>query len=264
MEYTVANTLLKVQDVYLKFGEKLVLRDINLEIKDIITTNNVTGQVVTLLGRSGVGKTQLFKIIAGLTRPTSGHVFVGVEQVPVVPGKVGMVLQNYPLFEHYTLYGNLSLVCREKEKIDQYLHDFDIIDHKDKYPCQLSGGQRQRAAVVQQLLCSDHFMLLDEPFSGLDPVATEKLCNNIVKVANADERNTVIISSHILEPSLAISDSVFMLGNEKDEAGNKIDGAIIKYYYDLAAEGLAWRSDIRKDPKFTELVENIRASFQTL
>ena len=272
--YSKTNTLLKLENISLKFGEKLVLRDINLDIKDIVATDTLRGQISTILGRSGVGKTQLFKIIAGLLKPTTGSVLTGEKQLPVEPGMVGMVLQSYPLFQHRTLLSNLQMVCSDKSKINDYLVEFDLMDHSSKYPAQLSGGQRQRTAIVQQLLCSEHFILLDEPFSGLDPVAIDKLCKNIIKVANRDESNTVIISSHILEPALAISDSVYMLGYENDRQEfvsaeqktitHKKPGATLKYYYDLAAAGLAWNPEIRKDPRFIELVEDIRKIFQTL
>lgn len=258
-DYKKEQTLLKLSSVSLNFGEKVVLRDVNLEIKDIVSGNAPRGQISTILGRSGVGKTQLFKIIAGLLKPTNGSVLIGERQVPVSPGVVGMVLQNYPLFQHRTLRSNLQMVCRNKETIEWYAKEFDIIEHLDKYPRQLSGGQRQRGAIVQQLLCSEHFILLDEPFSGLDPVATDKLCNNIIKVANQHENNTVIISSHILEPALAVSDSVYMLGYNEGTPG-----ATVKYFHDLAAEGLAWDPEVRKNPDFIKLVEQIRQIFKTL
>lgn len=264
MVYTVEEPLIKLEEVSLSFQNNLVLRDMNLEIKDIVSESQVIGQVTTVLGRSGVGKTQLFKIIAGLMKPTTGKVLVGHPLVPVEPGKVGMVLQTYPLFKHYTLLNNLKLVCSDMARIEAYLTEFDIVDHKDKYPSQLSGGQRQRTAIVQQLLSSEFFTLLDEPFSGLDPVATEKLCRNIQKMANQDGKNTVLISTHILEPALAISDSVMMIGYDYSEDKCKIPGATIKYTYDLAANGMAWRPDIRKDPQFHKLVEDIRDLFNQL
>lgn len=262
MNYSLAGTLLKLEDVSLNYGTKKVLRNINVEVKDIIG-EITTGRVITLLGRSGVGKTQLFKLIAGLQNPTSGVILVGEKQTPVVAGVVGMVLQNYPLFAHKTLMGNLSLVCKDKAKVESYLEDFDIIQHRDKYPTQLSGGQRQRTAILQQLLCSEHYILLDEPFSGLDPVAIEKLCKILTKVANTDDKNTIIISSHILEPSIAISDSIWMLGNEYD-GEKKIEGAVIRYTEDLAAEGLSWNPEIRKEARFRECVEHVRDLFHTL
>lgn len=266
MNYSLAEPLLKLENVSLSFGEKenkkKVLRDINIEIKDIIG-ETTTGQVVTLLGKSGAGKTTLLRIIAGLIQPTTGSVLIGKQQLPVVAGVVGMVLQTYPLFAHRTLMENLLLVCKDKAKIESYLEDFDIYQHKDKYPSKLSGGQRQRTAILQQLLCSEHYILLDEPFSGLDPVAIEKLCKILTKVVNADDQNTLIISSHILEPSIAISDTIWMIGNEYD-GDKKLEGSVIRYTEDLAAEGFAWNPEIRKDPKFRDAVERVRELFHTL
>lgn len=271
--YTKTDTLLCVKNMSLKFGDNLVLRDINFTVDDIVNEGSVTGQIKTLVGKSGAGKTQTMKCLAGLQKPTSGEILIGRDQKPVKPGIVGMVLQTYPLFEHYSLLDNLKLVSNDRAKIDYYLQEFDIWDHQNKWTCELSGGQRQRTAIVQQLLCSDNFILLDEPFSGLDPVATEKLCNNIQKVANMNEQNTVIISSHILEPSLAISDSVLILGHEYTEEfvsaeqinkRVKIPGAKILHEIDLAAQGLAWRPDIRTDPGFTNMVEHVRNIFKTI
>lgn len=264
MNYQLLDTILKIEDVSLSFGEKKILRDINLEIKDIVRTGTTTGQIVTVLGLSGVGKTQLFKIIAGLQKPTNGKVFITKDLSEVVPGKVGLVDQKYPLFDHRTLLGNLKLISKDKERIEYFINEFGLIDHKDKYPAQLSGGQRQRAAIIQQLLCSEHFVLLDEPFSGLDPLAIAKLTENIIKVASLDEMNTVLISSHILEPALAVSDSVWVLGHELDETNKKIEGATIRYKWDLAANGLAWRPDIQTDPDFLEFCAEVRKIFKTL
>ena len=167
-----------------------------------------------------------------------------------------MVLQSYPMFEHRTVFSNFKLVSQDKERIAFYADEFNMREHLEKYPCQLSGGQRQRSAIIQQLLCSDKFILFDEPFSGLDPKAIEKLCTNIRKVANLNEENTVIISSHILEPSIAISDTVVMLQKQEDGV------ATIGLTVDLVEEGLAWREDIRRDPRFVSMCENLRNSFQ--
>lgn len=282
--YEIGQTLLKLEDVSLSFGSNLILKDLNLEIRDINRTET-TGQVCTIVGKSGVGKSQLLNIIAGILKPSSGTVKIGLDQKPVVIGEVGMVAQNYPLFEHYTLNTNLKLVCKDQSKIDELLNEFNLFDRKNLYPVQLSGGQRQRAAIVQQFLCSEHFILLDEPFSGLDPIATEKLCNVIQKVAHKDSLNTVIITSHILEPSLAVSDTVFILGHEyadlddntalvspfdiaqalkKGETQVKIPGAKIRFVEDLAAKGFSWREDIRYDSAFLEFVKHIEKSFKVI
>lgn len=259
--YKELNKILSVEKVSLSYGEKLILRDINMEIRNIVRDEcPITGQISTILGRSGIGKTQLLLMIAGMVKPSSGRILVTENQVETTPGKVGMVLQTYPLFEHRTLLSNIQMVCNDKDKVDHYLNEFDIYQHKDKWIKDLSGGQRQRTAIVQQILSSDGFILLDEPFSGLDPVATDKLSKVILKVANQSENNTVIISSHILEPALSISDSVFILGANPGEN----QGAGIKFYFNLALMGLAWNPEIEKDEKFIKLLQDIRNIFKTL
>lgn len=266
--YTEQNPLLTLKDISLKYGDKLILRDINIQIKDLVVAGATTGQVCTVVGKSGVGKSQLFNIIAGLVQPSTGEILIGLDQKKVEVGQIGMVAQNYPLFKHRTVLSNLKLVEKDEKKIEYYLNEFNLITHKDKYPVQLSGGQRQRVAIIQQLLCSEHFILLDEPFSGLDPLATLKLCENIQKVANMDELNTILISSHILEPSLAISDMVWILGsNDVRRPDGSLDpnsGATIRFVEDLAAQGLAWRSDIYTDPSFVAMCNKIRNAFKLI
>lgn len=268
--YTELLPLLTLENISLKYGDRQILRDINIQIKDLVVPGVITGQICTLVGKSGVGKSQLFNIIAGLNKPTTGRVLIGQDQKEVIRGQVGMVAQNYPLFNHRTVQGNLGLVEKDTKKIDFYLNEFNLLTQKDKYPIQLSGGQRQRIAIIQQILCSEHFILLDEPFSGLDPLATQKLCENIVKVANMDENNTVIISSHVLEPSIAVSDKVWVLGNKADPAmpvphpQYLIPGATIVHVEDLAAQGLAWRKDIYSDPQFAVLCNRIRSMFNNI
>ena len=138
MNYKVGEPLLTLDGVSLNYGDKKILRDINIKVNEIVG-ETTTGQVITLVGKSGIGKTQLFKIIAGLTPPSVGSVLIGQKQVPVIPGVVGMVLQTYPLFQHRTLIDNLLLVSKDRGKIDSYLEEFDIYQHRDKYPKQLSG-----------------------------------------------------------------------------------------------------------------------------
>lgn len=266
--YSLGKPLLSIENLSLQYGDKKILRDINIQVLDIIG-ESLTGQVCTLVGKSGVGKSQLFKVIAGLIQPTTGTVKIGLDQSLTEAGKIGMVAQNYPLFNYRTVIGNLKLVEKDEKKIDYYLNEFNLIQHKDKYPIQLSGGQRQRTAIIQQLLCSEHFILLDEPFSGLDPEATSKLCDVIIKVANMDDLNTIIISSHVLEPSLAVSDHVWVLGNEftLDGGGERTiqkPGATIRFVEDLAAQGLAWRKDIYTDLAFVALCNKIRGVFKVI
>src|SRR5687768_1781690 len=105
--YETKNTILKAENVSVVKGETTILRDVNLEIKDIVRPDKVAGQVVGLLGPSGIGKTSLFRIMAGLEAPTSGRVLIGEEGRQVQRGMVGVVAQHYPLFAHRTVLGNL-------------------------------------------------------------------------------------------------------------------------------------------------------------
>src|ERR1039458_10169606 len=108
-EYTREGLLLKASNINLKYDSRQILRDVNFEIHDIHRQGMVQGQVVSLIGRSGIGKTQLFKILAGLIHPTSGTVTIGLDQKPVIAGEVGMIPQNYILFNHRTINSNLRI-----------------------------------------------------------------------------------------------------------------------------------------------------------
>src|SRR5690242_1766064 len=115
-----------------------------------------------------MGKTSLFRILAGLDAPDTGTVVLEKECKPVERGMVGVVAQNYPLFAHRTVLGNLTVAGRRsglsgggaKERAKELLKRFGLEEHAGKYPAQLSGGQRQRLAIIQQFMCSEHFLLM--------------------------------------------------------------------------------------------------------
>ncbi len=266
------NTILKATNVSLALGGKPILRDLNLEIHDLYRPGYVTGQVVGLLGPSGIGKTRLFRILSGIDSPDTGSVLIGEKCEPVRRGMVGVVAQNYPLFEHRTVFGNLVLAARHAglhgeaaiEKAAASLKRFDIEDRARVYPCQLSGGQRQRVAIAQQFLCSEHFLLMDEPFSGLDLIAVQNVSRMIAEVANSDELNTIIVVTHDIVAAMAVADTIWLLGRDRDDHGHIIPGARVKATYDLAERGLAWREGITETKEFMELVREIRAVFPSL
>lgn len=263
-------TILKAENVSLTLNGNLILRDINLHIEDIIRPGIQTGQIVALLAPSGVGKTQLLRLISGLTKPSTGTISIGETLTPVKLGEVGVVQQNYPLFEHRTVLSNLGFINKKytvkegKEKAEEYLNLFNLWDKRNLYPASLSGGQKQRIAIVQQLLSSNHFILLDEPFSGLDVNMTTIVAETIEKIAALDELNTVIIVSHDIPSTCAISETVWLLGKDRNEDGTWKPGAYIKKEYDLMAADLAWHPNIWDLPQFTNFCKEVRSQFKDL
>jgi len=260
--YARAEVLLSVRNVSLTF-DKPILRDVNFEVHNIVRPGLSQGQVISLIGRSGIGKTQLFRILAGLQEPDSGSVAIGTDQHLVEAGEVGIVSQNYLLFNHRTIKDNLRLAMRhsglqlkeaEREQlIMQYAESFDLLEHLGKYPMQLSGGQRQRTSIIQQILTGNKFILLDEPFSGLDALMIDKVIALLMRISTMDELNTLVIISHDVENALAISDTAYILAREEGK-----EGATITETLDLMKLGFAWNPEIRESEAFQQLVAQIK------
>jgi len=260
--YVKKEVLMAVENVNLTFN-KPILREVNFTVRNIVRPGVEQGQVVSLIGRSGIGKTQLFKLLAGLTEPDSGSITVGPDQHPVVAGEVGMVSQNYLLFNHRTIKDNLKLALRHSSHITDdaekelliagYADNFDLSEHMAKYPMQLSGGQRQRASIIQQVLTGNKFILLDEPFSGLDALMIDKVIGLLLKISTLDELNTLVIISHDVENALAISDTAYILASEPGK-----EGATITETLDLMKMGFAWDASIRQREDFQQLVADIK------
>lgn len=277
--YELKDVLVSVKDVTMSYEGTPVLKPTSAEVRDIVRPGCTQGQVIGILGPSGVGKTQFSRILAGLQKPTSGSVTVEktldngtVAQVPVEAGLVGMVAQNYPLFKHRTIFGNLWVALEHskldtngrKAKVAEYLEKFNLSDKADLYPSQLSGGQRQRVAIIQQALCSEHFIVMDEPFTGLDPLMKDKVAELIVQVASLDEKNTIFVVAHDIAGLIAISDTLWLFGRDRDDKGAVIPGASIKKSYNLIERGLAWQPDIQNTPEFGAFVAEIKDQFKTL
>jgi ABC-type nitrate/sulfonate/bicarbonate transport system ATPase subunit len=269
--HTIGQRLLTIDQVCVSY-DKPILKNVSASINNIQREGMNQGQVVCLLGPSGVGKTQLFRCIAGLQQPNSGTVALHGKDGDVQPGEVGVVAQNYPLFNHRTVLGNLMVaaakVCKsDKEARDKsyaILEEFHLADKALAYPQALSGGQRQRIAIAQQLLCSSHFMLMDEPFSGLDPLAKDRVCDTITRVATSHELNTLIVITHDIDCAIAIADTLWVLGREMDAQGAPIAGASIKEIYNLVEMGLAWDPEIQSKPEFFKLSTQLKRQFASL
>jgi NitT/TauT family transport system ATP-binding protein len=270
--YEYGATILQASGIRLTLGGNVILRDVSLEVKDLRRPGRIAGQVVGLLGPSGIGKTRLFRILAGLDVPDHGSVLIGEEGLPVQRGMVGVVAQRYPLFDHRTVLGNLLVAGRQgglsgaaaKEKAFGFLKRFGLEDKARLYPCQLSGGQQQRVAIAQQFMCSEHFLLMDEPFSGLDPIAVDRVSELIAEVANLHELNTIIVVTHDIAAAIEVADTLWLLGRDRDASGRIIPGARIQESYNLVERGLAWRKGINTTPEFMDLLREIVARFPSL
>jgi polar amino acid transport system ATP-binding protein/sulfate transport system ATP-binding protein len=262
--------LLDVAGVRLELGDSLILDELSFKVIDRVREGTITGQVVGLLGPSGVGKTRLLRIIAGLDTPNKGTVR-GQAGAELEPGSVGFVFQDYPLLQHHSVRSNLELAGRiggmtqEKahKRSTDLLETFRLGDRAGFYPAQLSGGQRQRVAIAQQIMQPCRLLLMDEPFSGLDPEALDSVMRLIVEVANMDELNTIVLVTHDIRAAMAVSDTLHMLGRQRKDA-TLVPGARVLWSYDMVERGLAWKDDVVHLPAFSDLEKEIKARFKEL
>ena len=263
--YEMRETLLKLENISHSYNGRPILKEVNAEVKNVHIPGRQQGQIVGLLGPSGVGKTTLFRILAGLMEPTSGKVLLGADAHPVKRGTVGVVAQDYPLFAHRTVLSNLLVAADNNPTVAMnMLERFGMAEHAKKYPIQLSGGQRQRVAIAQQLLCSEFLVLMDEPFSGLDPVAVNNVIKLLGEAAAVDEQKTFVLVTHDIEAAIETCDTLWLLGRDRSADGQPIPGARVQKIFDLMACGLAWREGITSDPEYLRVLAEIQAIFPRL
>ena len=263
--------LLTAKDVSLSLGGNKILDKLCFEVRDRMRPGVTTGQIVGLLGPSGVGKTRLLRLIAALDQPDAG-IITGMNGSPFAAGQVGVVFQQYPVLKHRTVEQNLIVggvangmshgEAKERSRI--LLERFRLGDRARYYPGQLSGGQRQRVAIAQQLVKPKTYLLMDEPFSGLDPQALGEVIELVMEVAHMNELNTIILVTHDIWAAMLTSDLLLLLGRERTPEGAPIPGARIRHSYDLVERGLAWRKNVDREPKFLELEREIRERFQAI
>ena len=280
--YNIVRPLIQANNVSFSVNsngsKKILLRDIGTEkmpflINDITrpdVTN--TGQTIAVVGRSGGGKSTLFRMLAGLAKPTTGQILIPKHTrdhdeldklVEVQEGSVGFVQQNYPLSRNQSVQGMLwdaavqGNIPRHERMgvIENYLEEWGLKDQRTQSRNQLSGGQRQRLAIMEQLLCSHHFIIFDEPFSGLDPKNVDGLKKVFNQIISVDEINTILFSTHDLHLAVELADQIYVIGYEKDDKGVYLEGGTIIKQYDLKLMGLAWQP---YGPKHQELKEEIK------
>lgn len=266
MTYTRAERLLTVTGLGISFGEKVVLRDVNLSVDNLTRPGMHQGQCIALLGPSGIGKTQLFRAIAGLQTQTAGtitYTMDGKTPRPAIAGEIGVLQQAYPLMQHRTVISNLRLSARHLKdadaQIEAQLKHYGLLDKKNSYPSELSGGQRQRIAIIQQLLRSNHILLMDEPFSGLDPIAKERVYDTVNTVTTAHELNTVVFTTHDIASAVRLADEIWILGREQGKPG-----ATVITRMSMIERGIAWDPQINKNPAYWSTVTEILELFHSL
>jgi len=259
-------TLLAIEGVHAELGGRAVLRGVDAEIRNVVRPEVAgQGQVVGVLGPSGSGKTTLLRLLAGLAAPARGRVLVA--GAPVRAGDVGVVFQRCPLLEHRTVLGNLVAAARSRDAADRaraLLARFGLAAREDAWPRELSGGERQRVAILQQLLCGHTFLVMDEPFSSLDPLHKARACELIIEVSRLDERNTIVVVTHDIPEAVKVCDTLWLLGRERTPSGEPIPGSRIAHSYDLIARELAWHDGIERTPRFTDFVREVTDRFAGL
>jgi ABC-type sulfate/molybdate transport systems ATPase subunit len=183
--YEQKDTVLHVENLSVAYEGRVIIQNINFIEKDTVRMGTHQGQTIAFLGRSGRGKSTLFRALTGLEKPTTGRILIpdlskpaenGMQPAKIVAeGDVGFVNQKYTLFRHKTIYEALLFALRKsglspqekKEKIQQYMNDWGLNMCKDQHPCFLSGGQRQRTAILEQLLSSGYYWYWMSHFQAL-------------------------------------------------------------------------------------------------
>jgi len=256
MKHEFKETLLYVENLSVAYDDNIIIKDINIVEKDVVREgNNCTGQVLAFVGRSGRGKSTFFKALTGLVSTTSGKILIKDFENPVPntaksvsEGDIGFVDQKYTLFRHKTVSEALKFSLRKsplssidkENKIKVYLKEWGLENCADKYPNELSGGQRQRTAIIEQLFSSDQFIVLDEPFSGLDVGNIEEVKKAFELLGNSSEFNTVIFSTHDIELALELAQVIYVIGYPTIDGKQQQYGTIVAKY-DLREMGLAWK-----------------------
>ena len=180
------------------------------------------GEFVCIIGNSGGGKTTILKLIAGLETPTKGAI--------KKPAMVAMSFQLGALFPWLSVFENVALGLREKKMpeeaivraVDHQLRMLNMFAYKDKFPADLSGGQRQRVGIARALAVDPAVLLLDEPFSALDPVTTAELHDDIMQIWR-ETKKTIVMVSHVIEEAVSLADRVILVREGTVDQIFKID-----------------------------------------
>ncbi|MBR2141372.1 MAG: LPS export ABC transporter ATP-binding protein [Rickettsiales bacterium] len=221
-------SVLRVEHLQKSYKDRLVIKNINLEIK--------SGEVVGLLGPNGAGKTTSFYMIVGLVKPDNGKIILNDNDITNfsiydrAEIGIGYLPQEASIFRNMTvednIYSILEIVKNNKKervrKLRELLEDFSITHIRKSLGSSLSGGERRRVEIARALASDPSFILLDEPFAGIDPIAVNDIMSIIKKLK--DKGIGVLITDHNVRETLAIVDKAYIVYNgEILISGNKND-----------------------------------------
>ncbi len=205
--------LLWTENITKSYNGRIIIEDVKVELKK--------GELVSLVGASGGGKTTLFNAIAGLTLPDRGQVYLESQDITGSPGRISYMLQKDMLLRHKKIIDNVSLPLilrgvKKKEAREQaspLFEEFGLEGTQDLYPVQLSGGMRQRAALLRTYLSSRGVVLLDEPFSALDSITRKAMHRWYLDVMRKIGLSTLFIT-HDIDEAITLSDRIYVLSGK--------------------------------------------------
>ena len=229
--------ILRTENLVKDYGKRTVVRDVCLELNK--------GEIVGLLGPNGAGKTTSFYMITGMIRPTDGSVYLGDDEITDLPmyqrsrRGIGYLSQEPSIFTKLSVEDNIRLVLEmtdfskseREDRLETLLNDLSITEIRKNKGYQLSGGERRRTEICRALVMDPDFILLDEPFAGIDPIAVEDIQNIVQSLS--DRTIGVLITDHNVRETLSITDRAYLL----------YDGQILKAG---TAEFLASDEETRK------------------
>lgn len=206
---------LRAENLVKRYKGKAVVRNVSLEVSQ--------GEIVGLLGANGAGKTTTFYMITGLVRPNEGNIFLDQQNITSMPmyrrakNGIGYLAQEPSVFRNLTVEENLKAVLEmttlskgeQKDKADSLLEEFGLTEKRKRVGKVLSGGERRRTEIARALAVDPKFVLLDEPFAGVDPIAVEEIQEI---VSHLKERNIgILITDHNVNETLSITDRAYLM-----------------------------------------------------
>lgn len=207
--------ILRTDNIVKKYGKRVVVKDVSVEVKQ--------GEIVGLLGPNGAGKTTSFYIIVGLIKPLSGKVYlddIDITEEPMYKRAqrgIGYLAQEASVFRKLSVEDNIRAVLeftdltksQQQQRIESLLDEFGLQHVRKSYGNTLSGGERRRTEIARALAVDPKFILLDEPFAGVDPIAVEDIQTIVSKLK---EKNIgILITDHNVHETLSITDRAYLL-----------------------------------------------------